>query len=178
LENRSRFLLEIVEAVLGQVASGRVRVKISPMHENNAFAANDETLLVTEYAIERLNQYNLSHLLLMGNSTDFTGTLLEKLSDDGMFQHFRPVFKNTLIGNVKMDRERGNRLIEAGLADLIAFGRPYIANPDLVERFATGQALAKVDWETVYARGARGYSGYPTWQQAESGRHEVAASQR
>jgi N-ethylmaleimide reductase len=178
LENRSRFLLEIVEAVLGQVDPGRVGVKISPMHENNAFAANDETLLVTEYAIERLNQYNLSHLLLMGNTTDFAGTPLEKLSDDGMFQHFRPLFRNTLIANVKMDRERGNRLIEAGLADLIAFGRPYIANPDLVERFATGQALAEIDWETVYASGARGYSDYPTWQQTESGRLEAATSQR
>jgi len=65
LEIRSRFLFEIVEAVFGQVDAGRVGVKISPMHESNAFAANDETLLVTEYAIERLNLYNLSHLLLM-----------------------------------------------------------------------------------------------------------------
>ena len=176
LEIRSRFLFEIVEAVLGQVDAGRVGVKISPMHESNAFAANDETLLVTEYAIERLNLYNLSHLLLMGNTTDFTGTPLEKLSDDGMFQHFRPLFKNTLIANVKMDRDRGNRLIEAGFAVLIAFGRPYIANPDLVERFAAGRPLAQIDSETVYASGARGYSDYPTWQQAESDRLEAAAS--
>ena len=105
----------------------------------------------------------------MGNTTDFSGTPLEKLRDDGMFQHFRPRFRNTLIAN---------RLIEAGLADLIAFGRPYIANPDLVERFATGQALAEIDWETVYTPGTRGYSDYPTWQQAESGRLEAAASQR
>jgi hypothetical protein len=74
------------------------------MHEGAAFQASDETLPVTEYAIRKLNTYNLSHLLLMGNTTDFTGTPLEKLADDGMFRHFRPLFKGALIANVKMDR--------------------------------------------------------------------------
>src|SRR6202790_2485200 len=83
-------------------------------------------------------------------TTDFSGTPLEKLVDDGMFRHFRPLYKGTLIANVKMDRDRGNRLITEGLADLVAFGRPYIANPDLVQRFADNTPLAEVDWETVY----------------------------
>jgi N-ethylmaleimide reductase len=131
------------------------------MHEGGAFAANDETLPITEYAIGKLNAYNLSHLLLMGNTTDFSGTPLEKLAGDGMFRHFRPIYKGTLIANVNMNRERGNRLIAEGFADLIAFGRPYIANPDLVHRFAAGAPLAEVDWETVYASGPHGYSDYP-----------------
>ncbi len=105
-------------------------VKISPMHEGGPFAANGETLPMAEYAIRELNGYGLSHLLLMGATTDFTGTPLESLSGDGMFRHFRPIFQGTLIANVKMDAERGNRLIAEGLADLIAFGRPFIANPD------------------------------------------------
>jgi N-ethylmaleimide reductase len=54
------------------------------MHEGGAFRANDETLPITEYAIQKLSSYNLSHLLLMGNTTDFTGTPLEQLADDGM----------------------------------------------------------------------------------------------
>ena len=164
LENRSRFLFEVVETVLSEVDANRGGVKISPMHEDGAFAANDETLPITEYAIGKLNEYNLSHLLLMGNTTDFSGTPLEKLAEDGMFRHFRPIYKGTLIANVKMHRERGNRLIAEGLADLIAFGRPYIANPDLVQRFAAGAPLAEVDWETVYASGAHGYSDYPAHQ--------------
>jgi N-ethylmaleimide reductase len=131
------------------------------MHEGGAFAANDETLPITEYAIRNLSTYNLSHLLLMGNSTDFSGTPLEKLAGDGMFRHFRPRYKGTLIANVNMDRERGNRLIAEGLADLIAFGRPYIANPDLVRRFSDSAPLAGVDWDTVYASGSHGYSDYP-----------------
>jgi N-ethylmaleimide reductase len=142
-------------------------VKISPMHEGGAFQANDETLPVAEYAIKKLNSYNLSHLLLMGNTTDFSGTPLEKLADDGMFRHFRSLYKGTLIANVKMDRDRGNRLVAEGLADLVAFGRPYIANPDLVQRFAENAPLAEVDWETMYASGPHGYSDYPTYQSSE-----------
>ena len=81
-----------------------------------------------------------------------------------MFHHFCPLYKGTLIANVKMDRDRGNRPIAEGLADLVAFGRPYIANPDLVRRFAENAPLAEVDWETVYASGPRGYSDYPAYQ--------------
>ena len=78
-----------------------------------------------------------------------------------MFRHFRRIYKGTLIANVGMDQERGNRLIAEGLADLIAFGRPYIANPDLVARFAAGAPLADVQWESVYASGPEGYIDYP-----------------
>jgi N-ethylmaleimide reductase len=84
-----------------------------------------------------------------------------------MFRHFRPLYKGTLIANVKMDRDRGNRLIAEGLADLVAFGRPYIANPDLVQRFAGNTPLAEVDWETVYGSGPHGYSDYSTHQSSE-----------
>jgi N-ethylmaleimide reductase len=65
-----------------------------------------------------------------------------------------------------MTAEQGNRLIADGLADMVAFSRPYIANPDLVERLATGVLLAGVDWETVYASGPHGYSDYPTIRHA------------
>ena len=167
LENRSRFLFEVVESILGEVEAQRVGVKISPMHEDGPFQANGETLPITEYAIQKLSAYNLSHLLLMGNTTDFSRTPLERLADDGMFHHFRPLYKGTLIANVKMDRDRGNRLIAEGLVDLVAFGRPYIANPDLVQRFADDAPLAEVDWETVYASGQHGYSDYPTYQSSQ-----------
>ncbi len=161
IENRARILFEVVEAVLEEVDPSRVGVKIGPMHDGGPMAANDETLPITEYAVRKLDGYGLSHLLLMGNATDFTGTPLEPLMGDGMFRHFRPIFHGKLIANVGMTAERGNRLIAEGFADLVAFGRPYIANPDLVERLATGAPLAEVDWKTVYASGPRGYSDYP-----------------
>ena len=81
-----------------------------------------------------------------------------------MFRHFRPLFRGPLIANMNMTADRGNRLIEAGLADLVAFGRPYIANPDLVERLATGAPLAEIDWETFYAAGPLGYSDDPPFR--------------
>jgi N-ethylmaleimide reductase len=161
IDNRARILFEVVEAVLEEVDPSRVGVKIGPMHDGGPMAANDDTLPVTEYAVRKLDGYGLSHLLLMGNTTDFTGTPLEPLMGDGMFRHFRPIFRGKLIANVGMTTERGNRLIAEGFADLVAFGRPYIANPDLVERLATGAPLAEVDWKTVYASGPRGYSDYP-----------------
>jgi N-ethylmaleimide reductase len=162
IENRARILFEVVEAVLEQLEPARVGVKLSPMNEGGPMAAHDETLPMAEYAVRELSGYGLSHLLLMGATTDFTGTPLEPLIGDGMFRHFRPIFRGALIANVGMTAERGNRLIADGLADMVAFGRPYIANPDLAQRLATGGPLAEVDWETVYASGPRGYSDYPS----------------
>ena len=164
LENRARFLFEVVESVVNAVGADKTGVKLSPMHEAGAFVANEETLPVAEYAVQKLNNYSLSHLLLMGNTTDFTDTPLEKLMGNGMFEHFRPLYHGRVIANVKMDRDRGNSLVSSGLADLVAFGRPYISNPDLVERFRTGSSLAEIDWNSVYASGAEGYSDYPAFQ--------------
>src|ERR1700676_1700543 len=162
IEGRARILFEVIEAVLWAVEPSLVGVKISPMHEGGPMAAHDETLPMAEYAIRELGGYGLSHLLLMGNTTDFTGTPLEPLVGDGMFRHFRSIFRGTVIANVNMTAERGHRQIAEGLPDMSAFARPYIANPDLVERFATGAPLAEIDWTTVYASGPRGYSDYPT----------------
>ncbi len=163
LENRARFLFEVVEAVLQEVGPGRVGVRIGPMNEVGAFAAHDETLPMAEYAIRELNGYGLAHLMIMGATTDFTGTPLEHLAGDAMFRHFRPIFKGALIANVGMDAKRGNQLIAEDSADLIAFGRPFIANPDLVERLKAGAPLAEIDWSTVYASGAQGYTDYPRY---------------
>jgi N-ethylmaleimide reductase len=166
IENRARLLFEVLEAILDVVDSGLVGIKIAPMHEKGPFAANDETLPTVENVITRLNGYGLSHLLMMGASTDFSGSPLAALEGDGMFQHFRPIFKGPLIANVKMDRERGNRLINEGLADLIALGRPYISNPDLVERFAANAPLNEdIKRETIYASGPEGYIDYPDMKQ-------------
>ncbi len=168
IEGRARILFEVVEAILDTVEPSKVGVKIGPMHETGPFAANDETLSMAEYAIRELNGYGLSHLLLMGNTTDFTGTPLEPLMGDGMFRHFRPIFQGALIANVQMDAKRGNRLIAEGLADHVAFGRPFIANPDLVERLKRGAPLTEIDWTTVYASGPEGYSDYPVLHIADA----------
>jgi N-ethylmaleimide reductase len=159
--NRARFLFEIVETVLKYVESGRVGIKIGPMNLTGPFLANANTLPGMEYLIERLNDYSLAHLLMMGATTNFAGTALEQLAGDGMFQHFRPRYHGHLIANVEMTQERANRLIAAGLVDSAAFGRPYIANPDLPERFLIDAPLNEINWPTVYASGPKGYIDYP-----------------
>jgi N-ethylmaleimide reductase len=177
--NRARFLFEITETVLEYVEPGRVGIKIGPMNISGPFVANHDTLPDMMYVMKKLNDYGLAHLLLMGATTDFTGSPLEKLAGDGMFQHIRPLYQGHLIANVDMTQERGSRLIEAGLADSIAFGRPFIANPDLPARFLVGAPLNEVSWPTVYASGPEGYTDYPAMQRSspdEDFQVEIAAS--
>ncbi|MGB6130943.1 MAG: alkene reductase [Acidobacteriaceae bacterium] len=160
-ENRARLLFEITESVLRHVPPGRVGVKAGPMHLTGPFAANADTLPDMEYVIRRLSDYGLSHLLLMGTNTDVTGSPIEPLAGDGMYRNFRPLYQGHLLANVDMTAERANRLITEGLADSVAFGRPFIANPDLVERLREGVELNEIDWPTVYASGPKGYIDYP-----------------
>ncbi|QMU70234.1 alkene reductase [Streptacidiphilus sp. P02-A3a] len=161
IANRARLVLEIIESVAGAIGPERTGIKLGPMHESGPFTADDETLPTAEYVVSRLDDYRLSHLLLMGATHELAGTPLADLAGDGMFRHFRPLYGGTLIASVDMDAERGNRLVRAGLADVIAFGRPFIANPDLPARLATGAAPADTDWSTVYAAGPAGYTDYP-----------------
>lgn len=166
IENRARLLFESLESILNEVDASQVGVKVGPMHLTGPFAADEETLPTAEYVINRLNDYDLSHLLLMGTNTDVTGSPLEHLAGDGMFAHFRKLYQGTLIANVEMDARRAERLIADDLADMIAFGRPYIANPDLVERLRSGAPLNDIDWPTVYASGPAGYTDYPVLARA------------
>jgi N-ethylmaleimide reductase len=130
--------------------------------ETGAFVSTADTLPTAEYVIRRLSAYGLSHLLLMRAMVDISHTPFASLSDDGIYRHFRPLFDGTVIANVGIDQERGNRLVEEGLVDLVAYGRPYIANPDLTARFAMGVPLALVNSDTIYGASAEGYTDYPT----------------
>lgn len=165
VENRARFLFEVVETVVEAVGSQRTGIKTGPAtSETGAFVSTDETLATSEYVIGRLNEFDLSHLLLMGAMADLSATSLAGLAGDGMFRHFRERYRGNIIANVDFDRANGNRLIDAGLVDMVAFGRPFIANPDLPERFAVDAPLAEVVWPTVYGATADGYTDYPVLQ--------------
>jgi N-ethylmaleimide reductase len=162
IENRARFLFEVIEEMARFVDRGRIGVKTGPTTlETGAFVSGEETLPTSEYVIRRLNDYELSHLLLMGPMADLSATPIAHLRGDEMFRHFRRLYRGNVIANVDIDQARANRLIGEGLADLVAFGRPFIANPDLVARFENGAPLAPVDQETVYGETLRGYTDYP-----------------
>jgi N-ethylmaleimide reductase len=161
MENRARLLFEIVESVLEFLTPGRVGIKIGPMSISGPFLANADTLPTMEYVIEKLNDYGLAHLLIMGATTDFSGGPLEHLAGDGMFRHFRSLYKGHLIANVDMTVEVANGLIASRIADSIAFGRPFMANPDLPRRLLLGAKVNEITWPTVYTSGPQGYVDYP-----------------
>jgi N-ethylmaleimide reductase len=168
IENRARFLFEVIEEVARVVDRGRIGVKTGPATlETGAFVSGEETLPTFEYVMGRLNDYELSHLLLMGQIADLSATPIAHLREDEMFRHFRRLYRGNVIANVGIDQARANRLIGEGIVDLVAFGRPFIANPDLVARFENGAPLASVDQATVYGETSRGYTDYPPFAVGE-----------
>jgi N-ethylmaleimide reductase len=162
IENRARFLFEVLDAVLAVWPSQRVGVKTGPMmNEVGAFKAVPSTIRVSEYVYERLNAYKLSHVFLMRQLADLSNTPISALAGDGVLHHLRRVYRGTLILNVGIDATHGAELLRDGLGDLIAFGRAYIANPDLVERIRLDAPLNDQRPDGYYGSSPVGYTDYP-----------------
>lgn len=158
LKNRSRFALEVVEAVCSVWGSDRVGIRLSP---SNVRYGMDDTYpagLFT-YLIEKLNTFNLAYLHLvepMLPLDDFPHMIRQ------VARYFRPVWKGPLITAGNYNQEKGEAALRDGIADMVAFGRLFISNPDLPERFAQNAPLTEPDISTFYAGGERGYTDYPS----------------
>ena len=163
LENRYRFLKEIIEAVMTVWPANRIGVRLSPNGAFNDMGSPDYRETYT-YIAQQLNDYGLAYLHIMdGLSFGF-----HELGEPMTLAEFRQVFDGTIIGNCGYDREDGEKAIAAGNADLIAYGRPYISTPDLVDRFANNQPLnPDAPQETWYSPGPEGYTDYPTYEKSE-----------
>jgi N-ethylmaleimide reductase len=163
LENRTRLLFEVLEAVLQEWPGKTVGVKAGPMmSERGGFRSLPSTLAAADYVYGRLNDYDLSHVMVMRQLAGLTGTPLEGVSGDGIIHHARKIYKGTMMLNVGLDATRAEELLQGGLGDLAAFGRDYIANPDLVERIRANAPLNAPHSETFYGPDGTGYTGYPT----------------
>jgi len=140
------------------------------MNEVGLFKAVESTLPTSEYVYDRLNDYNLSHVLLMRQMADLSTTPIASFAGDQVAHHFRQRYSGNLILNAGIDREHGNRLLREKTGDLIAFGREYIANPDLVERIRLNAPLNQQRPEGYYGYSYVGYTDYPflTKKQIES----------
>ncbi len=162
LENRYRFLQEVVEAVISVFPSNRVGVRISPNGSYNDMGSPDyrETFL---YVAEKLDSFELAYLhILDGLAFGF-----HELGDPMTLTEFRQVFKGPIVGNCGYTQETAEAAIENGDADLIAFGRPYISNPDLVDRFANNWPLnPDASVKVWYSPGQEGYTDFPTYQES------------
>ena len=169
VENRARILFEALEAVLEIWPSNRVGVKAGPMmSERGAFRATDETLRTSEYVYRKMSDYKLSHMLLMRQMADLTGSPIEQMRGDAVVHHFRHLYVGTLILNVGINAVHGARLISEGAGDLIAFGKDYIANPDLAERIRLDAPLNEPRPDYFYGSSSTGYTDYPTLPQNET----------
>ena len=159
IESRFRMLDEVIHAVCDIWPSTRVGVRISPNGVFNDMGSEDyrEQFL---YAATELNKYNLAYLHIM----DGLGFGFHELGEPMMLSEFREVFTNPIIGNVGYTKESAENAIKEGNADLIAFGRPFISNPDLVNRFKYNLQLnPEADISTWYTpAGAEGYIDFPT----------------
>jgi N-ethylmaleimide reductase len=168
IENRARFLFEVLDAVLEVWPSQRVGVKTGPMmNELGLFKAVASTLATSEYVYSRLNDYELSHVLLMRQMADLSSTPIASLAGDEVVHHFRKIYSGNLILNVSIDRDHGNQLLQGGAGDLVAFGREYIANPDLVERARLNAPLNPQRPEGYYGASSVGYTDYPFLTEGE-----------
>jgi N-ethylmaleimide reductase len=155
IENRARFLFEVVEAVAKVAGAGKTGIRLSPANDYNS-PLDSENLALYDHVIQRLSDYGLAYLHLRdtaGQAVDVTG-------------HYRHLYKGTLITNTGYDRDKGNQAVASGRADLVAYGIPFISNPDLVERFQSGAELTRADSATFYSPGPKGYIDYPALRSA------------
>lgn len=163
IENRARLLLKVTAAVIAEIGADRTGLRISPVSPANGVSSSDPQAQYT-YLVDQLNALEIVYLHVVEGAT---GGPRDVAPFD--FESLRQRFKNTWIANNGYDLDLANSRIAEDKADLIAFGRPFIGNPDLVERLQTAAPLAAFDPATLYGGGAAGYIDYPTL--AESSAH-------
>ena len=158
VENRYQFLKEIVEAITSVWSPTRVGVRLSPNGVYNDMGSPDFREQFT-YVASQLDQYKLAYLHVM----DGLAFGFHQLGEPMTLDDFRRVFHGALIGNCGYTQEAADKAVAGGHADLIAFGRPFISNPDLVERFKNGWPLSDIapmtDWYSP--TGEKGYTDFP-----------------
>ena len=153
VENRARLLLEVVEAVADVWGSRRVGLRISPLNGFNSMSDSDPVGL-SRWLAGRLNDFDLAYLHLM------RGDFFRQQQAD-LVTPVREHYRGVLVGNMGYSAEEAEAAIASGQLDAVAFGVPFLANPDLPERFRQGAPLNPPRVEQFYSEGAEGYNDYP-----------------
>jgi N-ethylmaleimide reductase len=156
VENRIRFLIEAATAVVGAVGADRTAVRLSPNEERQGVNDSHPEPLF-EAAAAALSKFGLAFIEVREPGFDGTNGKAER---PPVAPLMRAAFKGPFVLNSDYDFKKGQAALDAGQADAISFGRPFISNPDLLKRFAKGLALTPDDKETWYEGGATGYSTY------------------
>lgn len=155
VENRLRFALEVTKAVITEIGADRVGMRLSPVSPVNGTLDSSPNAVYFPL-IHELNQLNLAYIHVVegstGGSRNFNGL---------DFQALRQTFNGAWIVNNGYTKDLAIDAISSGYADLVAFGKPFIANPDLVERLKCNAALNELDQSTLYGGTEKGYTDYP-----------------
>ncbi len=157
IENRMRFPLQVVDAVISAVGNDRVGLRISPVNQYNDMKDSNPTQLFSAYAAE-LSKRNLVYLHVL---EAVPGHFLHVDGEEKVLPSVRNNFTGTIIANGGYQYQNGNELIASGMADAIAFGIPFLANPDLPSRMRNSAPLNSPDMNTFYSPGEKGYTDYP-----------------
>jgi N-ethylmaleimide reductase len=157
IANRARLLIEVMQACAGAIGADRLGVRLSPVSTaGDSVDSNPQPLF--EYVVEQLNPLGLAYVHVVEGDT---GGARDNLPFD--YAALRAKFDGLWMVNNGYDRAMAIAAVESGRADLVSFGRPFIANPDLVDRLRLGVALNPLmGAETLYGGGAHGYTDYPT----------------
>jgi N-ethylmaleimide reductase len=156
IENRARFVLEVAKAVIAAIGKDKVGIRLSPYGAFNDMPAYPEMEADYAYLARQLGALGLVYVHLVDHSSMGAPAVPQSIKDT-----FRKDFKGALILSGGYDAARAEADLEAGKADLIAFGKPFLANPDLIERWKSGAALNAPDPSTFYTPGPKGYTDYP-----------------
>ena len=156
IENRARLLMEVTKAVVDAIGSDKVGLRLSPVNPFNDMKDSNPQA-VFNYVTEQLNQFNLAYLHVVEGGIHGGG-----VADPFDFAAMRKLCKSPYMANLSYDKARGNAAIASGHADAVAYGVPFISNPDLVERFRKDAPLNEADSSSFYGGTEKGYTDYPT----------------
>jgi len=164
-ENRAKILFEVIDEIKKYVPENRIGLRLNPsLHGIFGMTLDEESIPTFDYIVENLNQYNLAYVHLSEPYNDVSDV---PYAEPNIAAHYRPLYHGTLMINAGFNQKRGNQIIADGLADLVAFGKLFTSNPDLVERFAVNAEIARWDEDTFYTPGAKGYTDYPKLEKSE-----------
>lgn len=160
IENRCRFVLEVATEVANAIGKDKTGIRISPYGVASDMPHYPEIEATYKYLVGQLNKIGIAYIHIVDHSAMGAPAVPAEIK-----KMVRTDFKNTVILSGGFDSERANNELAAGNGDLIAFGRPFINNPDLVDRFKNGKALAsELKMDLFYTPGKEGYTDYPVFK--------------
>jgi len=157
IENRTRLLREVVQAVSAEIGGGRTGLRLSPVTPSNDIGQDSDPQALYNAAVEQLRPFGLAYLHVVEGQT---GGARDVAPFD--YEQLRSRFDGAWMVNNGYDRQMALDTVAQGRGDLVAFGRPFIGNPDLVRRLRENAPLNVPDTKTFYGGGAQGYTDYPT----------------